>query len=97
MLLAVLGRWRAPLASTERDVRGYALGAAALLLPALASPLEVRYLLALGPAVAILAADGARRLAVRRPGGALVSTVLVCGQLVLAARNLLEAVLERYR
>ncbi len=97
LCLALFARWRGPFSGIERDVRAYALGAAALLLPALVSPVEVRYVLALGPAVACLAAEGALRLAARGWRGALLAMALAGLQCWLAAGNLAQALLERYR
>jgi hypothetical protein len=83
--------------SVERDMRAYACGAALLALPAVLTPLEVRYVLALGPAVAWLAADGAFNLFERGRTGRVAVLALLSSQAVLAARNLAEAVFVRYR
>lgn len=84
-------------ADAERDVRAYAAGAALLVLPALVSPLAVRYMLALGPAVAWLAADGAYRLAARGFKERLAASALLLAQAGLGAANLVDALFSRYR
>ncbi len=105
----VLREWRVPVlllllfarfqggTEVERDVRAYGAGAALLLLPAVVSPLEVRYVLALAPAVAALAADGTCRLWARGRGGRLAASALLLTQAGLAASNLVDALLFRYR
>ena len=65
------------------------LGALAL---ALVSPLEVRYLYALTPALAVAAADGVLRLAGTR-GGAVVAVVLLAAQCAAAQPGLVK---QRY-
>jgi len=67
-----------------------------LALIATLSPLEVRYLYALGPAVALLAADGLSWLRGQR-GGLLFASVLFMSQVGLAARGLVQAVVFAYR
>ncbi|HET7292044.1 MAG TPA: hypothetical protein VFM88_06445 [Vicinamibacteria bacterium] len=84
-------------AEVERDVRAYACGALAPMLPALVSPVAVRYLLALGPAVACLAAEGACRLRARGGGGRLAVAALLLAQAGLAAASLVNGIVFRYR
>lgn len=81
----------------DRDLAAWWIAAGALALPALVSPLEVRYLYALAPAVAIAAGRGA--IALHEEGGArrLAASVLVGIQVVVGAVNLAEAVYFRYR
>ena len=69
---------------------------AVLAVVAIASPLEVRYLYALAPAVALLAADGLGGLR-EQPGGRLWIAILVLGQAWLAARGVQQAVMFAYR
>ncbi len=97
LLLAAAARWRGPVSPLERDVRAYTLGAFAMFLVALVSPLEVRYVLALGPGLALLAAEGALRLADRNPVGRLAVAALLLVQALLAIRAIVESVLYRYR
>ena len=78
-------------------LRALLLAGALLLLPAVASPLEVRYLYALTPAVAWLAADGAAWLARRGGAGTAVAGLLLIAQAVLAAQNAAQALFFRYR
>ncbi|HVQ29189.1 MAG TPA: hypothetical protein VMV21_06410 [Vicinamibacteria bacterium] len=69
---------------------------AVLAVVAIASPLEVRYLYALAPAVALLAADGLGWLR-EQPGGRVWTAILVLGQAWLAARGIQQAVMFAYR
>ncbi len=96
LVLLLFARFKEGL-ELERDLRAFACGAAALALPAVSSPLEVRYVLALGPAIAWLAADGACRLLGRGWMGRLAASALLLSQAALAAHNLVHAVLLRYR
>jgi len=96
LVLLLFARFKRGL-ELERDLRAFACGAAALALPAVLSPLEVRYVLALGPAVAWLAAEGAWRLLGHGSMGRLAAASLLLGQAVLGAHNLVHALLFRYR
>ena len=96
IVLLLFARFKEGLA-LERDLRAFAWGAAALALPAIFSPLEVRYVLALGPVVAWLAAEGAWRLLGRGWMGRLAASALLLSQAVLGVHNLVHALLLRYR
>jgi hypothetical protein len=76
--------------------RASLLAGAALAFAAVLSPLEVRYLYALTPAVALLAAEGLERLGRWRTGLA-AAAILALVQFGLAARGIANAVLVAYR
>lgn len=97
LLLAAAAPWRGASGEVERDMRVYGLCCLALALPALLSPLAVRYVLALCPALALLAADGALRLGATGRAGRLAAALLILAQAALAADNVAEAILQRYR
>jgi hypothetical protein len=97
--LAVAG-WPGPGRSDEptldRDLRAFWLAGAVLVIPAVVSPLEVRYLYALTVPVAVAAAVGFYRL---HDGGHVaraVAWVLLALQAALFGRTVAEAVLWRY-
>jgi hypothetical protein len=97
LVLAWLGRPRPAHSPLDRDLAAFWVGGLALALPAVVSPLEVRYLYALTPAVAIAAAFGFERLA-RKPGAVSVAAwLLLASQVWLALAALREALLTRYR
>ncbi|HJS58130.1 MAG TPA: hypothetical protein VKA01_08510, partial [Vicinamibacteria bacterium] len=96
LVLLLFARFKGGL-ELERDLRAFACGAAALALPAVISPLEVRYVLALGPAVAWFAAEGAWRLLGDGWMGRLAASGLLLSQAVLGVHNLVHALLFRYR
>jgi hypothetical protein len=96
--LAMVGRPR--LAEGGRYARSLAawwVAGLALAIPAIVSPLEVRYLYGLTAAVALAAADGVRRLEIRGGPSRLVGRVLCAAQLALGARAIAADVLSRYR
>jgi hypothetical protein len=72
-------------------------GGAALFALALVSPLEVRFVYALAPALAVAAARGAQQLAAAGVPARLAAFALLAGQLVLAVANFVEAIVHRYR
>jgi hypothetical protein len=80
-----------------RDLGAYAVATLLLALPAIVSPLEVRYLYALGLPVAVAAGRGF--LALQGGGGALRAAAwgLAAFQGALAALGIAEAVLHHYR
>lgn len=109
-LLAMAGQWGIPVialalaglprprnGSLGRDLAAYWSAGLALALVAFVSPLEVRYLHALGPVVAVAAAAGTVRLWSRGMLGRFAAVALWLAQALLAGRNLVEAVLWRYR
>jgi hypothetical protein len=95
--LALLGLARGTPSPLRRDLAAYGAGAAALLVPAVLSPLEVRFLYALTLPLAVLAAGGWGWLAGRGRAGAALAWALLAVQGLLAARNLVDAVAFRYR
>jgi hypothetical protein len=88
-------RWRA--GGLDRDLAAWWAGVGLLALPAIVSPLEVRYLYALAPPLAAAAGRGAVTLyaagGLRRAAG----VALVAAQVVIGGLNLADALLVRYR
>jgi len=68
-----------------------------LAVPAVLSPLEVRYLYALIAAVGLCAGAGAARLDAAGGVRRLVGWALVAGQVAIGLRALVEAIVFRYR
>lgn len=97
MTLAALGLPRPRRSSLDRDVTSFWAGGAVLFLAAALSPLDVRYLYALTPVVAIACGAGWVRAWDRGRWSRGGAALLLAGQAVLAVRNLAEAVLVRYR
>jgi hypothetical protein len=97
LVLAVIGRPRPGRDPLERDLAAYWAAGGALALVALATPLEVRYLHALAWPLAVAAAEGVVRLWTAGLAGRLGAILLALAQAALAARNVAEAVLQRYR
>jgi hypothetical protein len=95
--LAVLGRPRPARGLLERDLAAWWIAGAALVLPAIFTPLDVRYLYALTLPVAVAAAWGLATLAGRGSGGRAAGAALFAAQSALAVRGIVEAVLHRYR
>jgi hypothetical protein len=89
------GRWRE--SGVERDLMLYLAAVGLLALPAVVSPLEVRYLYALGLPVAVLAAAGFQDLRARGRATALAAWLLCAAQLGLAAFVIADCVVFRYR
>jgi hypothetical protein len=81
----------------DRALAAYWLAAAALALPAVVSPLEVRYLYALTAPVAAAAGLGAVRLHARGGGWRIAGWVLGAAMLARGTVNIAEAVFSRYR
>jgi hypothetical protein len=81
----------------DRDLTAWWIACGILALPAIASPLEVRYLYSL--TVPVAAAAGLGTVLLHRRGGRAryVAWGLVAGQLVIGGANLAEAVFSRYR
>lgn len=109
-VLSALGRWGVPailLAAVgssepaqggpERDLRALLPGVALLVVPAVISPLEVRYQYALTAPLAVVAASGLVRLWQRGTVGRLLAGGLLTAQAVIGARSVVEDVLIRYR
>jgi len=83
--------------SADRDLAGWWIGAGLLALPAIVSPLEVRYLYALAPVLAIAAGRGAVALHARGGARRLAAWALVAIQAAVGIANLATAVFARYR
>jgi hypothetical protein len=97
IVLAVLGRPRPGRSVLDRDLAAYWIAGAALALPAVATPLDVRYLYALTLPAAVAGASGLGWLAARGSAGRMLGAALVAVQCAIAARAIVEAVLQRYR
>jgi hypothetical protein len=99
MLLAWLGRPRTSASVLDRATRAYWVAGAVLLVPAVLTPLDVRYLYALTCPLAVAAGAGLVRLLVDEPGGwrQWAGAGLLAAQAAIAVRGLLEALLARYR
>ena len=98
IVLAWLGRPRpSPGDRYARDLAAYWLAGLVLAVPAIVSPLEVRYLYGLTAAVALSAGAGAARLHAQGGGWRVAGWALVMAQIVLGAREIAEAMVVRYR
>ena len=98
IVLAWLGRPRpSPGDRYARDLAAYWLAGLVLAVPAIVSPLEVRYLYGLTAAVALSAGAGAARAHAQGGRWRLAGWALVLAQIVLGAREIAEAVVVRYR
>ena len=103
LALAWVGRpWRgsagnAAAVGLDRDLTAWWIGAALLALPAVVSPLEVRYLYALTAPVAAAAGLGATRLHARGGGARLLGWTLVAVQAAVGAAAIAGALFWRYR
>ncbi len=97
VVLALAGRPRAGEGGFRRDLAAFALGGLALALPAIVSPLEVRYVYGLTALVAVAGGIGFARLAARGRLSALAAGSLLLAEAVLGAANVLDALRHRYR
>ena len=98
IVLAWLGRPRPSSGDRySRDLAAYWLAGLVLAVPAIVSPLEVRYLYGLTAAVALSAGAGAARVHAQGGRWRLAGWALVLAQIVLGARGIAEAVVVRYR
>jgi hypothetical protein len=97
IVLALIGRPRAGGGALDRALVSFWLAGAALLLAAVVSPLEVRYLYALSPAIAIAGAAGFRTLSRRGALPRAAALGLVAAQAALAARELTRTLLTDWR
>jgi hypothetical protein len=97
MIVAALGRPRPSRGLLDRDLAAYWIAGAALILPAVLTPLDVRYVYALTLPVAVAGAFGLAALAGRGSAGRLLGAALFGAQCALAAAGIVEAVLHRYR
>jgi len=89
------GRWRT--SGVERELTVSLAAVGLLALPAVVSPLEVRYLYALGLPVAVLAAAGFQKLRDCGRASGLAAWLLCAVQFALAASVIADCVLFRYR
>jgi hypothetical protein len=80
-----------------RDLMAYWLAGALLAVAALVSPVDVRYMYALAPMVAIAACSGFVRLWQRGIPARLLALALIAWQTTLGVRNMAEAIYWRYR
>jgi hypothetical protein len=96
-LLALTGLGRVAQGPGGREWTAYALGCGALLIPAVVSPAEVRYLYALGPFVAVSAVVGVLRAWRSGHIWRLAAGVLAAWSVGLGVSGIAEAVLTRYR
>ena len=98
IVLAWLGRPRPARDNRyQRDLAAYWLAGLALAVPAIVSPLEVRYLYGLTAAVALSSGAGAARLEAAGGAPRLAGRLLVVAQIALGARAIAEALVVRYR
>jgi hypothetical protein len=96
-ILAAVGLPRPRRSLLDLDLAAYWAAGMALSVPAILTPLDVRYLYALTVPVAVAAAWGLAALAARGPAGRLLGAVLYAWQCALAVLGILEGVLHRYR
>jgi hypothetical protein len=99
LALAVVGRPRpGPSGPTlDRDLAAYWAAGAALAVPAIVSPLDVRYLYALTVPLAAAAGAGFVRLRERGRAGTAAAWLLFAAQAAWGLRGLVEAIVYRYR
>jgi len=97
VFLAALGLPRPSRSQPDRLLTAVWGMGATLLIAAAVSPLEVRYLYAMGFAVTLAASDGAFRLFERGRTASAAAAVLLAWQAVLAFQGIREIVVSRYR
>jgi hypothetical protein len=97
ILLAWLGRPGHSGPGLDRDLRAFWAAGALLLLPALLTPLDVRYLYALTCPLAVAAGAGLSGLLAAGGWRHWTGLLLLLSQAALAALGILEALLHRYR
>jgi hypothetical protein len=97
LILAVVGRPRPCESTLDRDLAAYWAAGAALAVPAILTPLDVRYLYALTVPLAAAAGAGLVRLRERGRAGALAAGLLLAAQAAWGLRGLVEAIAFRYR
>jgi hypothetical protein len=81
----------------ERDLAAYWAAGLVLAVPAIVSPLEVRYLYGLTAAVALSASAGAARLEAAGGARRVAARILCIAQAALGAHAIAEAIVTRYR
>ena len=97
VLLALIGLPRASAGRPGRDLLAYWIAGGLLALTAVVSPVDVRYVYALAPVLAVAASSGLVRLWQRGGGARFLGVVLLAWEAVLGTRNMAEALLWRYR
>jgi hypothetical protein len=97
VLLAAMGWPRPGKGAFERDLLAFWIGGALLAVPAVLSPLDVRYLYALTLPLAVGAAAGLERLGRFGPMGTALAVVLLGSQGALAVHGIVYDLLFRYR
>jgi len=99
LVLAAVGRPRPRESRTtlDRDLAAYWAAGAVLAVPAILTPLDVRYLYALSVPLAAAAGAGLVRLRERGHAGALTAWLLLAAQAAWGLRGLTEAIAFRYR
>jgi hypothetical protein len=97
LALAVVGLPRRGGGGPAGALAGFWWAGALLAVPALLTPLDVRFLYALTTPVAVAAATGVLALARLGWRGAVLAAVLVAFQVMIAARVVVDALLWRYR
>jgi hypothetical protein len=97
LVLAWFGRPRPAGGPVERTLAAWWVGAGALALPAIVSPIEVRYVYALTAPLAAAAGAGLAHLHDDRGGRRAVGWTLVAAQAALGISALVHALLVRYR
>ena len=90
-------RPREPEATLDRDLAAYWAAGVLLALPAILTPLDVRYLYALTVPLAAAGGAGLVRLRDRGRAGAVAAGLLLAAQAAWGLRGLVEAVVLRYR
>lgn len=96
MVLAWFGRPRRAADPLDRSLVGFWAGVGALFVPAMLSPLDVRYLYALTAPLAVAAGAGFLALSGRGGAGRAAAVGLAALQAFLAAANLVDVVARRY-
>jgi hypothetical protein len=99
LALSAIGhpRPREPGATLDRDLAAYWAAGALLAVPAVLTPLDVRYLYALTVPLAAAAGAGLVRLRDRGRAGAVAAWLLLAGQAAWGLRGLVEGLVQRYR
>jgi hypothetical protein len=97
ILLAALGCRNLRRRGLDQDLVAYWAAGALLFVPAVLSPLDVRYLYALTLPVAVAAASGLLGLLRGGTPGRALAAILLAWQGLLAGGGIVEAVLHRYR
>jgi hypothetical protein len=97
LVLAWFGRPRPASGAVERTLAAWWAGAGLLILPAIVSPIEVRYVYALTAPLAAVAGAGLAHLHASRGGLRAMGWLLAAAQAALGLSALVHALLVRYR